>query len=523
MYENLLLIVERTTGKVDSAHVLKKKPLFDKILADVPRFLKVARNAYPKFEAALSSNYDDTNMAVRILYIPFHEAAQETIATCPQIVFFQGSTKKYFFALCKTLSRSARIEFFSYLKLGWSDVGSGVLSAGSKTHEFTGHLLPEGMSSFPTGYKVVSFYADPESLMVGAYVLRRDGWRDHSHLYQRILVRNKIKKMRRYLVDQKRVFVNNVIVTLPHDTLLNDHISKGQNIPENELHKAKPVTVTIPIEYGKIGIVDGQHRVFCYHEDNDELEKKIAPLRKRQHLLVTGIIYPSTVKDTAKLEFEARLFLEINDTQTRARPALRQDIETIVRPFSGLAVARQVISELAKKGPYSGKFQVGYFDAPTKIKTSSIVSYGLRPLVKFDGNDSLYAAWPNADKSRLKEREGKSTKGSGYDDDLELLAEYVAYCVKSVNEFLLAAKLSFGTDSWDVEIETPSALLRPTSINGLIACLRRVISNKLPLDHESHLVGMKTIKNVKFFDFKSSRWDALGEALFEKYQKGAGS
>ena len=238
-----------------------------------------------------------------------------------------------------------------------------------------------------------------------------------------------------------------------------------------------------------------------------------------EHLLVTGIIYPPNVNDAAKLEFEARLFLEINDTQTKARPELRQDIETIVRPFSGLAVARQVISQLAKKGAYAGKFQVGYFDSPKKIKTSSIVSYGLRPLVKFDGNDSLYAAWTNADKSRLKEREGKSTKGKGYDDDLELLEKYISFCVKSVSEFLLAAKESFGTDNWDVEIATPSALLRPTSINGLIACLRRVISNQMPLDRERHLLGLKTLKSTKLHDFKSSSWDALGEEIFEKYKK----
>lgn len=199
------------------------------------------------------------------------------------------------------------------------------------------------MSSFPAGYKVVSFYADPESIIAGAYVLRRDGWKDSSHLYPRILVPSKISKMRRYLVEQKRVFVNNVIVTLPAETALNDPKSKGTNVPQKELHKAQPVTVSIPVGYGVIGIIDGQHRVFCYHEGSDPLEQKIAHLRKRQHLLVTGIIYPPDIKENLRLEFEARLFLEINDTQTRARSALRQDIETIVRPFSGIAVARRVM------------------------------------------------------------------------------------------------------------------------------------------------------------------------------------
>jgi DGQHR domain-containing protein len=517
VFENLLILVEYTIAKPDSAHVLKKKVLFDKILADVPRFLGVVRQSYPQAAECLSDVYDDSHFQLRIMYVPLHEAASETIASCPGLFFLQGGTKKYFFALAKTIQRSARVEFFSYLRLRWGDIGEAILKASSQTHDYEGQLLPDKMSSFPSGYRIVSFYADPESLIAGAYVLRRDGWKDSSHLYQRILVRSKIAKMRRYLIDQKRVFVNNIIVTLPAETPLNEPRARGANIPEKDLNVARPVTVSIPVGYSQIGIIDGQHRIFCYHEGDDVNEPKISQLRKRQHLLVTGIIFPPDVKDKARLEFEARLFLEINDTQTRARPALRQDIETIVRPFSGIAVARRVIAQLAKHGPYSGLFQLAYFDATTKIKTSSIVSYGLRPLVKFDGKDSLFGAWKNADKERLKAREKKSTKGAGYDDDLELLDKYVEFCVKSLNDFLLAAKLEFGTADWDVELEKPSVLLRPTSINGLIACMRRIIAAGLPLSHDSHRKRLSTIASFKFGTYKSSRWDALGEALFDHH------
>lgn len=59
IYENVIALVEYTTGKPDSSHVLKKKPLFDKILADVPRFLGVARKAYPQLHEQLKEIYDD--------------------------------------------------------------------------------------------------------------------------------------------------------------------------------------------------------------------------------------------------------------------------------------------------------------------------------------------------------------------------------------------------------------------------------------------------------------------------------
>lgn len=521
--ENIIVLVEYTIGKPDSAHILKKMPLFDNILADIPGFLGLAREYYPDLPKALKEIYDDSHYQVRILYVPLHEASQETIAACPRITFLQGGLKKYFFALSKTIQRSARVEFFSYLKLSWNDIGDGILSSSSQSHEYAGQLLPDSMSSFPSGFRVVSFYADPERLIPAAYVLRRDGWRDSSHLYQRVLVRGKIAKMRKYLIDQKRVFVNNLIVTLPAETALNEPSAKGANVPEKDLNKARPVTVSIPVGYSKIGIIDGQHRLFCYHEGQDPLETKIALLRKRQHLLVTGIIYPTGTKEKARLEFEAKLFLEINDTQTRARPALRQDIETIVRPFSGIAVARRVIAELAKHGPYANLFQLAYFDSPAKIKTSSIVSYGLRPLVKFDGEDSLFYAWKHKEKDRLKAREKKNSKGSDYDSDVELLEEYVKFCVTSLNDFFLAAKLSYGPEHWDVELEKPSALLRPTSINGLIACMRRAISHGMSLSHEAHKKRMSSFAQFKFETYKSSRWDALGEALFKKHYESGGS
>jgi DGQHR domain-containing protein len=521
--ENVVILVEYTVGKPNSAHVLKKKPLFDNITADVPSFLGLARKFYPRLPDQLNEIYDDKHYHLRIMYVPLFEAAEETVSACPNVVFLQGGLRKYFYALGKTIQRSARVEFFSYLKLGWSDVGHGAITASSKTNDYNGQLLPESMSSFPAGYKVVSFYADPESLIAGAYVLRRDGWRDSSHLYQRILVRSKIRKMRRYLVDEKRVFVNNVIVTLPSNTALNDPKDKVSNLSEKDLNSARPTTVSVPVGYSVVGIIDGQHRVFCYHEGDDELEPRIAILRKRQHLLITGIIYPTGIKEKTRLEFEAKLFLEINDTQTRARPALRQDIETIVRPFSGIAVARRVIARLAKQGPYSGLFQLSYFDAASKIKTSSIVSYGLRPLVKFDGADSLFFAWKNSEKGKLKAREKKTGKGAGYDEDMELLEDYIEFCVKSLNDFFLAARLSCGDEAWDVEVESPSVLLRPTSINGLIACLRRVIESKMPLSLEAHKKHMKSFPTFKFGSYKSSHWDELGSNLFDKHYKVGGS
>ena len=82
VHENVLLLVEYTIGKPDSAHLLKKKPLFDKIQADIPGFLKIARQNYPKLGKPLNDIYDDTHYHVRIAYVPLHETVQARANRC---------------------------------------------------------------------------------------------------------------------------------------------------------------------------------------------------------------------------------------------------------------------------------------------------------------------------------------------------------------------------------------------------------------------------------------------------------
>lgn len=205
VFENIIVLVEYTVGKVSSDHALKKKAFYDEVLADKAKFLQIARANYPDFSKLLDPLFDGSHFELRVIYASHEEVLREIVDSCPDMIFLDGSTKKYFLALAKTIRKSARIEFFNYMKLEWNAVGKAAIKSRIEPSQYAGQFLPEGMSSYPAGYKVVSFYADPESIIAGAYVLRRDGWRDERHLYQRVLVRGKIRKMRKYLVEQKRV------------------------------------------------------------------------------------------------------------------------------------------------------------------------------------------------------------------------------------------------------------------------------------------------------------------------------
>lgn len=506
--QNLVLIVEYTIGRPDSSHLAKKKILYDLILSNLEEFLGYAESVYPKLKGTLDPLYPRRVVKARILYASKQDPSAELIAACPNINFIHGATFKYFQALVGAIEKSARIEFLKFLGFQYDEVGEGAISSSRGHLAYDGFLLPDGNSSYPANYKVVSFYADPERLISRSYVLRRDGWRDESHLYQRILVPKKIKQMRRYLVDERRVFVNNIIVTLPPETQLRLSGS-GKDIKDADLGKVRAVTVQIPDGFDTIGLVDGQHRVFCYHEGSDKGEEEIKILRKRQNLMVTGIVYPQDVSAVERRSFEAKLFLEINDNQTPARPALKHDIEVIIRPGSGIAIAKRVVQELGRRGPYKGMLQSSYFDPPTKIKTSSIVSYGLRPLVKLDGTDSLFTVWSHFDKAKLKD--------SNAPENAPLLEEYVKFCTDKINELFVEMKLAANSPTWDIEATPHSPLLSPTAINGMIVCLRKIIENGHQLSSKAHKKQLKNIPAVKFTAFKSSQWQKLGALIYEKH------
>ena len=114
------------------------------------------------------------------------------------------------------------------------------------------------------------------------------------------------------------MFVNNIIVTLPPD--VKPLSSNLQTIDASTLTDTAPVVIKLPDRPNSVGIIDGQHRIFAYHETVDD-DPDIAQLRVQQNLLVTGIIFPEGVSALNREKFEARLFLEINSTQSKYPPA----------------------------------------------------------------------------------------------------------------------------------------------------------------------------------------------------------
>lgn len=519
--ENIVLIVEYTTGDPGD-HLLKKKIIYDLILEDKYTFLNflISEKNFSKvkeiFDAKIFPKYTLSQIQIRILYASKQKIAQEH-KDLVSVTYLDYHVVKYFESISRVIKKTAIYEFHDFLGIKNRSFASNINSSPIRsTSTYDGHILPEEHSSFKNGYKLISFYIDANSLMRRAYVLRNGSWRDKGQisLYQRLLSPKKISSMRKYLNGEQRVFVNNIIATLPEDkvslyTEKNEKINITDSgcMQSEDATKVQPAKISIEDEVNIIGIVDGQHRTFAYHEGNDKYEKKIAELRNIQNLLVTGILFPKNEPNIERLNFQAKLFLEINSTQQSAASSLKHDIESSLDPFSTTSIAKYVINELNEAGALANLFELWWYEK-NKIKTTTIISFGLRPIVKLNGDDSFYSLWNNSSKDELK-------NGTNYG----LLREYQNFCVKELRILFSALKQSIKKERWAISRRGNDAILNLTFINAAINCMRQLIRHDISGDFQYYKDKFKDIDSFDFSTYKTTHYNRMGVDWFNLYFK----
>ncbi|WP_207435389.1 DGQHR domain-containing protein [Sabulibacter ruber] len=502
LYENVLIVCEQTNGKKVGKHLMNKLYLYNEIVDNNSDFIDLVETTYKEFKSIKNTSYTNEHYKVIVLYCSKNSIPEEHKKLLSnKIKFLEYHILHYLLAITSTIKLSSRFEVLNFLGLNYNEIGENILTASlSSGNEYPGTILPESHSSFSKGYKVVTFYIDPEALISRAYVLRKDGWVDGGVLYQRALDKKKVTSMRNYLNEEKRVFVNNVIATFSEDTRFVG--ADRKTIEVDKITKTSPVLISLPNTFNSICIIDGQHRLYAYHEREDSLESEIKSLRKRQNLLVTAIYYPQGTTQKERAKFEAKLFLEINDKQTKTKPDLRQAIELITDPYSGTAIAKELINRFAKSGPLENLIELYSYDKG-KVKTASIVSYGLKPLVKFSGSDSLYSVWTNPNKTKLLDR-----------SDDNVLTEYIDYCATEINKIFAAFRKAIDKERWKTNGD---GVVKITVINGFIAALKSLIENNKLDDITNYANKLKGINSFKFENYKSSHWAELGNDLYDQY------
>lgn len=504
--ENIVVCAEYTTSKSDNVgdHLRKKKIVYDEATENPTMLVETLAAIDSDFSNVALGCYRADELVVRFVYCSRYDfdAKHKTIAANAE--YLDYPELRYFKSLTDSIKLSARAELLDFLRVGISQIGKeGKVDTHSESKSFQATVLPEANSNFDAGFKVVSFYVDPETLLNQAYVLRRQGWRDSDSVYQRMISKSKIDEIRRHLKLKKRVFVNNIIATLDDETRIIDE--DGNVVDPSKITKTTSVELQLPARQNTVGLIDGQHRTFSYYISSPD-DPEIAKLRRRQNLLVTGIIYPPRVRRKDRETFEARLFLEINSTQTNAKSDLKQAINRLVDPFSDESIAAAVVEKLGRgSGPLAGQIMRHWFDTD-KLKTSSVVSYGMKPLTKTSGVDSMFFLWNEPEKQLLLKK-----------NDTEILDTYIEFCCDQIDAFLIAVKRALPSNLWTPDKRVPGRLLTTTVINSLLICLRKLIESGKTGGVEHYENRLKGLSERSFNGYHSSQYAKLAQAIFDKH------
>lgn len=462
LYENIIVICEdNTKQKKDIDHIRNKNESFAEIRNNKTAFLNWLSNTFPE-KATMVKQYRPERYFLYYIYISQTELeiTEDEKNRYSNLLFWDPETLSYFNRMAQCIQHSARYEIFRYLGLKNDEIGfSG--SEGGKTTIKAPIIYPQEATGLHNGVRVVSFMMSAEKLLRTSYVLRKDSWEESMFLYQRLIEKDKVKSIRAFLAQKGEAFYNNIIVALPDNVTFED--DAGTPILVENIGDFQHCKLVLPDEMNSICIIDGQHRIFAHYEApaTEKYELQIAPLRRQLHLLVTGLIFPTEMKEPERKQIQSQIFLDIMSNTKKVAPNVLTHIEMVKDPFSDIGLARRVIERLNKKRVFLNRFELSALDE-SKIKVASIIKFALRYLVTVtpaEGKTSLYAYW-QGNKEAFQQKDEAS------------LNDYIEFCANSIDLYFSAIRDAFKS-SWN---DPASKMLSVISINGFIIAFNRQLN-----------------------------------------------
>lgn len=480
VFENIWLVCEdtvQTTGFKD--HIRTKNETMEEIRIDFPHFIDKLVELFPQ-HSALLTKYNTDRIKLFGLYIPLNDPmlTPDDYYRFSHLKFVLPQTFNYFKWIVDCIKHSARNEIFRFLELTSNQIGK--VSSASDTQAISVPIIyPREFTGITDKVRIVSFMMSAEALLDTCFVLRKDNWEDSIWLYQRLIKKGKIRKIREFLEKKGEAFYNNIIVALPDDIWFKDASGRLVRIDQiNDLESN--CELILPKEMNSICVIDGQHRIYAHYESgvDTKQERKIAELRQQLHLLVTGLVFDSDVRPEERARIQSEIFHDINSNATAVPRTVLTQIKRIKNPIDDESIAQSVVERLNKEGVFRNLLQISALD-PGKIKTASIVRFALRYLVTVkpaDGKHSLFEYW-TGDKEALL----------AIDD--HALQVYVKYCTEILRDYFGAIKKNMST-YWN---DNTSKLLSVISLNGFIIALTRQLA-------------INGVRDFDFYDKVFSGW-----------------
>lgn len=505
VYENIWILCEDTVSKNNiKDHIRTKNEATAQIRKNLQSFIDKLIIMFPDREANLNK-YSSTRIKLFSFYISKEEVSlsKDDRLLFPELIFIQPKTLNYFIWITRCIKHSARNEIFRFLGINRADIGS-LLSSSDNAVITAPIIYPKSFTGLSNDVRIVSFMMSAKDLLDTCYVLRKDNWDDSIWLYQRLIDKTRIKKIRQFIENEGATFYNNIIVGLPDSVRFKDSNGDFKRISDiSELNDG--YQLVLPRDINSICVIDGQHRIFAHYVSgiDSKQERCIDKLRNELHLLVTGLVFPEDMSSEQRSQIQSKIFLDINSNARPVPQNVLLQIKRIQNPISDESIAQFVIEKLNSHGIFHNMLQVSSLDEG-KIKTASIVRFALRYLVTIkpsDGKQSLFTYW-EGDKESLCNKDQRAVES------------YVDYCDSVLRSYFGAVKNSF-----DSQWNNDSKLLSVISINGFIIALTRQLAINGVRDYNYYydiFSGWEYSFSVDDFSYTSSQYRKFSSLILEE-------
>jgi len=177
-----------------------------------------------------------------------------------------------------------------------------------------------------------TFLIEARHLLKFAYIFRVET-NNILASYQRLLNKNKIRNIRRYLRERSGFFANNILVATDENLRL-DREDESRTVVSGNLR--------LPDKPAYLEILDGQHRLLAYSNQTDLMN----------HCLCVTVV--SNLNQTER----AKLFVVVNREQTKVPPYLLWDLYTLIEPNSPRGRISSFVQTLNNDGPFKDLIRI---------------------------------------------------------------------------------------------------------------------------------------------------------------------
>jgi len=181
---------------------------------------------------------------------------------------------------------------------------------------FAGQEIPDLENRIPAiegkmgGHTYYSFSLEPEKLLKIGYVLHRNKANENMMpTYQRLIKKNRLKEIHKFVDEEKGYFPNSVIINIVSDKnkILNFERSSNQ-VPDSI---SRIGILHLPKKYRSAYIIDGQHRLYGYSNSQYKSTNTI----------------PVVALVNLERSEQVRLFMQINENQKPVSKDLRNTLD----------------------------------------------------------------------------------------------------------------------------------------------------------------------------------------------------